>query len=499
MSNLFRIACAVALGCLPAVAQDYFGGYTPVSMAGYQPFATVSQPIYQVAPAYGSAYLPRPSYGAYPPAPGFANRVANFFRPRPLFRQPLVRRPLFPRLRQRLWRPRRFMPAYAAGYSAMPITTTGAIASVPIAACQSACMPIQCDNVCPTACSTAREEPRYETVERTVMVPKLVEEKRKVKEIKYAEVKRERDVTVYETRPFERTVAQREQVWEPVTRERKEQYTVMKPVVENVRREVIVSVPERVRRTSTRTEYRPEYRNRVEEYTVKVPQRVRKTASRKVCTTVPVTQMQTVTQRSGHWETQQVAVNRPLMSTVAATTVSAASGMGGCSPCVPVSCGCQTAYMTRQVFVPETVSVQRPVTRYQTAMVDQPYSYDELTYQSVKRQRTVRVEHMRAVQVPFEYEEVVYRDKKEYRSERVQRMVEQRRERTVQYTEMVPRTKVRNVKVTEYREVPTKRRETYTALVPREVEREVTVQVYRDTPTKVTERVQVPSTGTVVR
>lgn len=506
MSNLSRIACLIALGCSPVVAQDYFGGYPPVVMTGYQPFSTVSQPYYQPGPVYGSNYLPRPSYRAYPPAPGFANRVANFFRPRPLFNPPLIRRPLmqrplqrrplFPRLRQRQWQPRQFMPAYAASYAAVPIAATGAIASVPMAACQSACMPIQCDCACPTAC----EEPQYQTVERTVMVPKLVEEKQRYTEIKYVEVPREREVTVYETVPEVRTVAQREQVWEPETKTRKEQYTVMKPVTVSRPYDVTVSVPVRVRKTGFRTEYRPEVRNKVEEYTEMIPQRVRKTASRKVCTTTPVTRMQTFTQQSGHWETQQVAVNRPLMATVAATTVSAASGLGGCSPCVPVNCGCQTEYMTRQVYVPEAVQVQRPVTTYQSALVDQPYSYDEITYKPVKRQRTVQVQHMKTVQVPFEYTEVVYREKKERRTEQVQQMVAERHERTVEYTEMVPKTRVRNVKVTEYREVARKKKETYTALVPREVERVRTVQVYKDTPTRVTERVLVPSTGgTVIR
>ena len=481
MSKLSRIVCVIALGCSPVVAQDYFGGYQPVVTTAYQPYSTVSQP-YQAGPVYGSRYLPPPSYGAYPAAPRFANRVANFFRPRPLFNPPLIRRPLvqrpllgrplFPRLRQRLWRPRQFMPTYAASYSAVPIAATGAIASVPMAACQSACMPIQCDCACPTAC----EEPRYETVERTVMVPKLVEEQQKYTEVTYDRVPKQREVTVYETVPVTRTVAQREQVWEPETKTRREQYTVMKPVTVSRPYEVTVAVPERVRRTGYRTEYRPEMRSRVEEYTEMVPQRVRKTASRKVCTTTPVTRMQTYTQRSGHWETQQVAVNRPLMATVAATTVSAASGLGGCSPCVPVSCGCQTEYMTRQVFVPETVQVQRPVTTYQSAMVDQPYSYDEITYKPVKRQRTVQVQQMKTVRVPYEYTEVVYRDKKETRTEQVQRMVPERHERTVEYVEMVPKTKTRNVKVTEYREVARKKTETYTALVPREVERVRTVQ-----------------------
>jgi hypothetical protein len=374
-----------------------------------------------------------------------------------------------------------------------PMMTAGAVG----------CMPVtQCVTV-PMQCQTVAIQPRYEerTVERTVMVPKLVNEKRKVREVQYKSVQRERDVTVYETRPRVRNVKQRRQVMEPVTRTKTEYYSVMKPVVENVRREVTVSVPETVRRQAFRTEYRPQYRTVKEDYTEMVPVRERHTATRRVARSVPVTSSRTVMQDAGYWATQQVAVQRPMAQTVAATTVGAATGIGGaCGACVPVSCGCQTDYMTRRVYVPRQVAMQQQCTSMRQEMVEVPYEYEKVTYRPVTRQRTVRQERLQQVRVPYDYEEVVYRDRKEFRTEQVERMVEQKRQRTIRFTEMVPRTKVENVRVTEYEEVPVKKRETYTALVPREIEREVTVQVYKDTPRKVTETVRVPvSGGTVIR
>lgn len=365
---------------------------------------------------------------------------------------------------------------------------------VPVAATQCVTMPVQCAPV-----ATA---PRYEerSVERTVMVPKLVNERRKVREIEYKRVQQERDVTVYKTVPRVRNVEQRREVMEPVTRTKTEEYTRMVPVVEDVRREVTVSVPERVRKTAYRTELRPEYRNVTREYTEMVPTRVRRTATRSVTRNVPITRSRQYTQDAGYWATQQVAVQQPLTATVAATSVGAATGMGGgCCGCVPVSCGCQTQYMTQQVYVPRTVRRQQNYTEIQQQTVQVPYDYEELTYRPVKRQRTVRQERMRQVQVPYDYTEVVYRDKKEYRTEKVERMVAQRRQRTIRFTEMVPRTRIENVKVTEYESVPVKEKETFTALVPTEIERDVTVQVYKDTPTRVTERVRVPVGGTVIR
>lgn len=384
-------------------------------------------------------------------------------------------------------------PTYAAGFSSVPLMPSGPIASVPMAASHCVAVPVQCSPVVVA--------PRYEerTVERTVMVPKLVDEKRKVREIEYRTVERERDVTVYEVRPRTRTVQEKHEVLEPVTRTRKEQYTVLKPVTEKVRREVTVSVPVEVQRTGYRTEYRPEYRNVVENYDVIVPKRVRRKATQTVSRMVPVQRTRTVRHNGGYWATQQVAVERPITAMVAATSVSAASGIGGCSPCVPVSCGCQTEYMARQVFVPQTVERQQPYTTWQPQLVEVPFEYDQVVYQRERRQRTVRHERLRAVKVPVEYTEVVYRDKKDFITERVERLVEEPRERTIRYTELVPRTKVENVRVTEYEEVPVKKRETYTALVPREVEREITVQVYKDTPTRVTERVRVPAGGSVIR
>lgn len=388
-----------------------------------------------------------------------------------------------------------FAPMYTTGLSAAPMMSAGAIGGcVPVAATQCVTLPIQC--------GTVAAAPRYEerTVERTVMVPNLVNEKRKVREIEYKQVQKERDVTVYETVPRVRTVEQRRQILEPVTRTRTENYTRMVPVTENVQREVTVTVPERVRRTGYRNELRPEYRNVLQEYTEMVPTRVRRTATRNVTRNVPVSRSRTYAQDAGYWATRQVAVNQPLTQTVAATSVGAATGMGGgCCGCVPVSCGCQTQYLTQQVYVPRTVQCQQNYTEMQQQTVQVPYEYEEVSYQPVKRQRTVRQERMRQVQVPYEFTEVVYRDRKEMRTEKVERMVAQKRQRTIRFTEMVPKTRIENVKVTEYESVPVKKRETYTAMVPTEIEREVTVQVYKDTPRRVTERVRVPIGGTVIR
>ena len=388
-----------------------------------------------------------------------------------------------------------YAPRYAANFASAPMMSAGAIGCVPMAATQCVTVPIQCAPV-------TVAQPRYEerTVERTVMVPKLVDEKRKVREVRYKNVQKEREVTVYETRPRVRTVQRKREVFEPAIKQRTENYTVMKPVVEERQREVLVSVPERIRKTAYRTELRPEYRNAIEEYTVMVPHRVRRTATRTETRSVPVTRTQTVNQDAGYWATQQVPVQRPITQMVAATSVGAASGIGGCCPCVPVSCGCQTEYMTRQVYVPQTVQRQQQYTAYQQQTVEVPYDYEQVTMVPTRRQRTVRQTRMRQVKVPYEYTEVVYRDKKEYRTEKVERMVAERRQRTIEYTAMVPKTKIENVRVTEYESVPVKRRETYTASVPEEIEREVTVQVYRDTPRRVTETVRVPVTGgTIIR
>ncbi len=388
-----------------------------------------------------------------------------------------------------------FAPAYTTGLASAPLMSASAIGGcVPVAATQCVTMPIQCAPV-----ATA---PRYEerTVERTVMVPKLVNETRKVREVEYKRVPKEREVTVYETRPRVRTVEQRRQIMEPVTRTRKERYTVMKPVVTREQREVVVSVPERVRKTAYRTELRTEYRTVPQEYTEMVPTRVRRTANRTETRSVPITRTRQVSQNSGYWTTRQVAVQQPLTQTVAATSVGAATGMGGgCCGCVPVSCGCQTQYLTQQVYVPRTVQCQQNYTEMQQQTVQVPYEYEEVTYKPVRKQRMVRQHRTRQVKVPYEYTEVVYRDRKEMRTEQVERMVEQERERTIRFTEMVPKTRIENVKVTEYESVPVQKRETYTALVPTEIERDVTVQVYKDTPRRVTERIRVPVGGTVIR
>jgi hypothetical protein len=332
--------------------------------------------------------------------------------------------------------------------------------------------------------------------QRTVVVQRTVPETR--------QVTREYTVAVPETRT--RTVEYN--VCRTVWREEQREYTVQVPYEEEVEAQrmecrlvptpqtITVMVPETRTRTVNYTVCRPTWREEEVEYTVQVPHREVREGVRQECRLVPVTVQRTVCRDQGSW--QQVICDVP------------SCGHPGCNAC------CHRQFC-RNVWVPNIVEEQVPVTVHRSEVVEVPYQYHVTVCRPETRTRVVRIPEMveeqqsrevqftvcvpqereitvqrtEMVSVPYRYTVTRCRPQVRTATVRVPEVVTETQSREVQYTVCVPQTRSETYDVTTYRCVPEEQVVNYTVMVPRKVERQVQVRVCRMVPRTITERVPV--------
>lgn len=289
-----------------------------------------------------------------------------------------------------------------------------------------------CAPDCAPGCA-ADYAPRYEcqfqNVERTIYVPQVTMETRKVMVTQCRPETRERTFTVY------KQVADTKMVTQQRT----------------------VQVPQQQTRTETYYVPRPIYKDVVQTYTVMVPHQETVTLSRTVCKPYPVKMQRTVSVDQGHWEERVVAA-QPVQSGCADNCASA-SGCGNCG-----SCGNGDGWSN----CAPSVACDQPVTQ----KVWVPNLVQKVEYRTFMKYKTE--------EVPYESTRTVCRP--EERSQTVRQYAgceQEARTREVTYTVCVPQVQTRQVPVTTYTAVPSEQKQTYTVMVPYTVEKEVQVPVCR--------------------
>lgn len=228
----------------------------------------------------------------------------------------------------------------------------------------------------------------YQVVERQVMVPQLVPQRRVVQVVECQPEVRERMI------PCQRLV----------------------PEVQQVVDHYIAMVPQREVRQCRYVVSRPIWREEEYEYTVQVPEQVKHEGVRQVCRPVMEQRTCRVTVDRGHWEDVKC---------------------GGCGACG----GCGTC----RVWCPNLVVEEVPVTVCRMEIVNEPCTYYTTVFRPEKRNGVRRIcefvheEQVRDVQytvmIPEKRERV--RNVTTFRTE-----IEQRPQR---YTVMVPRKVEREI------------------------------------------------------
>lgn len=299
----------------------------------------------------------------------------------------------------------------------------GSVASAPCTA-QAPC------NSCGSAESAPCESAAPKMVEKTIMVPQMETETRKVCVTEYTNETRERKVTVMQRVPKTETVTRNYTAMVPKTETKTVTYNVCKPVV---------------------TEEQ-------QEYTVCVPHTETREGTRKVCKVVPTTKTRTVKVDEGHWEQAKPACDSSACGSADSCGAPACCD-SGCGrrrllcrrSCGPAASGCGGA---DRVWVPNVVEKEVPFTVCEKVWEDQPYKCNVTVMKPETRTRTVK--------------------KCNY--------VTEQKTKDVTVTRCVPEQRTMTKEVTRYECVPTEKTVTCTVRVPHQVEKEVQVQVCKMVP-----------------
>lgn len=233
----------------------------------------------------------------------------------------------------------------------------------------------------------------------TVMVPQLSYKTITVPDVVCQPEQRQQNVTVCRMVPETQMVSCTSTVVVPERRTTQQTFTACRLTVENVARQVTVMVPQMETRQGTRT----------------------------VCQPVAVQEMQTVCKDAGQWAAQSYVD----------------------------SCGCK---QTCQVWVPNMVTEQVPVTVYKPQFVEEQ----------------------------FEYQVAVCRPQQQTINEQVAKPVYETQTREVSYFVPVAKQVEQQVPRTTFKPVMENRVVNYTVMVPQRVERQVQVPVCTMVPKQVT-------------
>ena len=208
--------------------------------------------------------------------------------------------------------------------------------------------PVSADQCCRPACAPCAPAPATCMVEKTVLVPQMFSETRKVMVTECRPETRTRQVTVCKMVEEKKEVSYEYCVWRQETRTRQESFQV--------------SVPE--------------WKEVTTEFTVMVPHAEKRQGVRKVMKCVPTTEKRTVCEQGGHWEDRQVQVQ---------------TFVQGCDACGRPTCCPQTTSCTQKVWVPEVHQKEIEVTVNKMVCEDQPYEYEVTVCKPENRTRTDKV------------------------------------------------------------------------------------------------------------
>lgn len=240
----------------------------------------------------------------------------------------------------------------------------------------------------------------WQEVERTIYVPKMVNERRTVNVTEFHCETRQRTVMIRKCVPETRQVRETYVVMVPETRVRTEKYCVQRPV------------------------WREEERN----ITVQVPRWEVRQATRQVCRKVQVQEMRTVSCDQGHWE--HVPCDH------------------GCAP----EWGCPVGGC--RVWRPHIVTKEVPVTVCRDEVSEEPYEYKVAVYTPEVRTHRVRVCDYVTEERSHEVEFTVCTPRQRERVRNVTSYREVDEPQVQDYTVKVPRTVSREIDVPVCKMVP---------------------------------------------
>ena len=204
------------------------------------------------------------------------------------------------------------------------------------------------DNCCRPACQPACAAPAPCMVERTVLVPQMSTETRRVCVIECRAETQTKKINVCRMIETKKEVSYEYCEWKRETQTRTETYQVMVP----------------------------EWTDVTTEYCVMVPSIEKRQGVRKVAKCISTIEKRTVCEQGGHWEDRSVQVQ---------------TFVRGCDACGRPVCCPQTTTCTQKVWVPEIINKEIDVTVNKIVCEDQPYEYEVTVCKPEKKTCTQKV------------------------------------------------------------------------------------------------------------
>ena len=341
--------------------------------------------------------------------------------------------------------------------------------------CKKCCdAPAPCSTC--SACDDCTAKTAYQEVEKTVMVPTIVTETRKIAVTKYRNEERTRNYTVMKNVPETKTreISKTEMI--PEVRTRTIEFTERKAVTTDKEINYTVQVPQTLTKTLRWTVRLPVRTAREVSYTINVPSLEARTGTRKVCRYVPVTKTRSITEDQGHWETQ--AVPQQLTSDK--------SEDGKCCDQQP---GCTAL---KKVWVPNVVTRDIEVTCNERMFEDQEYTYNVKVFVPEVRTKTVYDCSFVTEERTKDIEYTACKPETRTKTIQVTSYISVPKTREVQYTAMIPQVKTATEEYTVMKQVPETRTSKCTVSVPYTEEQEVPVKVCRMVAKTIKVRVAAP-------
>lgn len=209
-------------------------------------------------------------------------------------------------------------------------------------------IPASADNCCRPACPPPCPPPAPCMVERTVLVPQMSTETRKVCVIECRPEIQTKKISVCKLIEEKKEVPYEYCEWRQQTMTRRVTYQVMVP----------------------------EWTDVTTEYTVMVPHIEKHQGVRKVARCVPTIEKRNVCEQTGHWEDRPVQVQ---------------TFVRGCDACGRPICCPQTTTCSQKVWIPEVVQKEIEVTVHKVVCEDQPYEYEVTVCKPEKKTCTQKV------------------------------------------------------------------------------------------------------------
>lgn len=312
-------------------------------------------------------------------------------------------------------------------------------------------------------------------VEKTILVPEMTTETRKVSVVEYKSETREEITKVQRMVPKTETRSRDVQYFERQEVVKDIQVTFKRPVMKTVDVTYTVCIPETITKEGVRKVCKPVWVDVEREFTTMVPNTEARKGTRNVWKCVPVVKKSVICEDKGQWVEQPAPA--PACGACAPINCCAPAVACGCAAPCNSACGQSCVPASRMVWVPNIVQREVEVTVHEMQCGTEEFDYNVTLCKPEIQKRLVKVCKMEVFEEKYNWQETTYRKENRVCQKQVCDWEDVTETRQVKECVMVPKTKTENFNVTTYECVTEDVKKQVQVCVPVTVEKDISVQV----------------------